>query len=316
MGCGASKSATAGVTEPGRVGPRPCPRQMPGQLGKAVCGMWSPKLAAGREVLATMAAVPEENRRDFARVIYANKPNLFVLTRASRGGPQPLMLSSGPASSHVGDLGPEVLEKAVVLFKELLGKAFAPLGEQAEAQVSGQKDALVAELVSRISVNSVLDFVLEMGLLPCLLQPLFLVCVTDKPKLSVRIVQYGFVAGAQSDVVGDRPEEKRTPFCVRLVSPDLAAVADGNGSASGSSSRSPSSSWSYFARHVSVTSVVQAMTEDVSLLRRILQSGDWAPLMDVVAQMPGFDASQQPSSGPNGVVAQVAPAAGGAGAGG
>merc|ERR1712146_445706 len=86
---------------------------------------------------------------------------------------------------------------------------------------------LVNQIISRMTVNVGMDFAAETSLLPAFLQPAFVITVLGDP-LQFRVTTYGFVASTPAQVVGDRPDTKRTPFVVRLVSAPEESKKDGN----------------------------------------------------------------------------------------
>merc|ERR1719343_410682 len=98
-----------------------------------------------------------------------------------------------------------------------------------------------------------------MKLLPMFLQPIFLIVILGQP-LQAKAATYGFVAERPQQVLGDRPETKRTPFCVRLMSPDLlSTVAD----------EDLSKNWEleYSAMEVQTSTITQAVEMDMPKVR-------------------------------------------------
>eukprot|EP00435_Cladocopium_sp_Y103_P035226 s515_g9.t1 len=82
-----------------------------------------------------------------------------------------------------------------------------------------------------------------------------------------RAATYGFVAEHHKHIYGDRPESKRTPFCVRLLSPDLIASED-------------TKSWEleYSLREIRTATIRQAVEADLEGLRKSISSGKWDDL--------------------------------------
>merc|ERR1719443_2379922 len=72
-----------------------------------------------------------------------------------------------------------------------------------------------------LTVNIGVDFALHNDLMPTFLQPVFVIVVQSLE--DVRVLTYGFVAQTPDQVVGDRPDSKRTPFSVRLITDNLLA---------------------------------------------------------------------------------------------
>lgn len=89
-----------------------------------------------------------------------------------------------------------------------------------------------------------------MKLLPTFLQPFFLIIVLGDLS-EARAATYGFVAERPQQIEGDRPESKRTPFCVRLLSPDLLA-----------SDEAEAKNWEveYHVQEVQTSTIMQAIT--------------------------------------------------------
>merc|ERR1719291_82162 len=85
-------------------------------------------------------------------------------------------------------------------------------------------ETLALRAIASMTVNVGIDFAVQMKLMPMFLQPAFLIVLLGEP-LQARAATYGFVAERPQQICGDRPESKRTPFCVRLLSPDLLAVS-------------------------------------------------------------------------------------------
>eukprot|EP00434_Breviolum_minutum_P030567 symbB.v1.2.027028.t1/scaffold2740.1/size71859/5 len=86
-------------------------------------------------------------------------------------------------------------------------------------------------------------------------------------QLSARAATYGFVAELPKHIYGDRPESKRTPFCVRLLSPDLISAED-------------TKSWEveYSLREIRTATIRQAVETDMEGLRKSVSTGRWDDL--------------------------------------
>merc|ERR1712179_395703 len=113
-----------------------------------------------------------------------------------------------------------------------------------------------------MTVNIGLDFALHMEMMPTFLQPFFLVIVLGEP-MEARVATYGFVAQRPDQITGDRPESKRTPFCVRLLSPNLMAEVDGQ------NSEAYGQNWEvdYTIQEVRTTAIMQAVEGDMNKVR-------------------------------------------------
>lgn len=204
-----------------------------------------------------------EGRRDFARIFFANERKIFI---AAHGMPsmRPLQPTAGPSSAHIGDLNEQVVERATSLFNEVVtAQLIQVLGTAPDPAIV---ESLCSKAMLAMTVNVGLDFALHMEMLPTFLQPFFLIIVLGEP-LQARVATYGFVAQRPDQIKGDRPESKRTPICVRLLSPDLVAQVDGQ-------------SWQvdYRIREVRTTAIMQAVEGDFNSVREATNSGSFKSL--------------------------------------
>lgn len=247
MGCAGCK-----VKQVGSAGKEP----LPASLSKSPRGRFG-------------GALPriEEGRRDFARIFFADQRKIFFLG-PNMPSMMPLQPTGGPSSAHIGDLNEQVVDKAESLFRESLVKHL----EQAFSGIPKQElvDTLVQRSVAAMTVNVGIDFATTMHLMPTFLQPLFLIVVRgDGSPNEARAATYGFVAEMPTQIVGDRPESKRTPFCVRLLSPDLLSAAVDT-----------AKNWEveYSLREIRSATTRQVVESDMEALRKSLSSGRWDDL--------------------------------------
>jgi len=194
MGCGCGKAqagqvqVAAGVKEP-----------LPASLAAASRGRFQSALPPS-----------SEGRRDFARIFFANERKIFLITKG--------MPSMRPL---------QVVERAEALFTERFVQQLSQAMETAPDP--GVMELLCHRAMAAMTVNVGFDFAVQMKLMPAFLQPFFLIVVLGDSdcspllggQLEARAATYGFVAESPTQVAGDRPESKRTPFCVRLLSQDL-----------------------------------------------------------------------------------------------
>eukprot|EP00928_Gymnodinium_smaydae_P038579 TRINITY_DN26587_c0_g3_i1.p1 TRINITY_DN26587_c0_g3~~TRINITY_DN26587_c0_g3_i1.p1 ORF type:complete len:248 (+),score=43.37 TRINITY_DN26587_c0_g3_i1:144-887(+) len=247
MGCGGGKASANKIHAPSKKDP------LPAGLSAAPCGRF-------------LSALPprEEGRRDFARIFFSDQRKIFLM---APGMPsiRALQPSTGPTSSHIGDLTDKVTALAERLFCESLTQQLA----QAEgtAPDPGLVEALRTRAVGALSVNVGIDFALHMKLLPTFLQPIFVIVLLGNP-IQARACTYGFVAEKPQHVVGDRPESKRTPFCVRLLSPNL--LEDDS-----------EKSWEveYRVRELQISTILQAVEMEIPGIREATKSGRWEPML-------------------------------------
>jgi hypothetical protein len=247
MGCGSAKSSQVqNNLAPGK-GP------LPPALASAPRGRFG-------------SALPPltEGRRDFARIFFANERKVFII---AKGMPsmRPLQPTLGPSSAHIGDLSEQVAEKAAMSFIETLTVQLSQVLNTTPD--TNTLEALRDRAMAAMTVNVGIDFALHMQLMPLFMQPFFVVIVRGELE-EVRIATYGFVAVTLQEVQGDRPEAKHTPYCVRLLSPNvLSRVRDG-------------SEWEmeYHVRVVKCSTIQQAVESEVRLLREVTGTGKWETL--------------------------------------
>lgn len=169
-------------------------------------------------------ACRSEVARDFARLALARTQRVFVAFGGS-AGLRPLQL--GPSLAKASEGGAESSEWARRSLKEGLAEQLQTLsGTRVGDGVLGK---LCDQAVAAMSAGIGVDFAAQVGLLPCFLQPLFVLSIAGAlcgAALEARVLVYGYVASKQEHVVGDRgPDSKYTPWCACLGSPDLLACA-------------------------------------------------------------------------------------------
>mmetsp|Transcript_112829 Transcript_112829/g.325956 ORF Transcript_112829/g.325956 Transcript_112829/m.325956 type:complete len:259 (+) Transcript_112829:71-847(+) len=256
MGCGGGKAAAVGVHDPSN----PKKESLPASLSKSAAGRFQ-------------SALPPicEGRRDFARIFFANERKIFVV---APGMPsmRPIQPTTGPSSAHIGDMSEQVVERAVALFTESLSiqlsQAFG--GVALEEQVFR---TLIDRAIASMTVNIAIDFALQMKLLPMFMQPAFLIVLLGDP-VEARAATYGFVAETPQQISGDRPESKRTPFCVRLLSPNLLEPSAAGGAGE------PCNKWEvqYSAMAVHTSTITQVLEMDMPKVREAIHQSRWDPL--------------------------------------
>lgn len=163
-----------------------------------------------------------------------------------------------------------VVERATALFGESLQKQLQlALGSAAPDPEVVQ--TLISRAISSMTVNIAIDFALHMNLLPMFLQPAFLIVMLGQP-LQAKAATYGFVAELPHQIDGDRPESKRTPFCVRLMSPDLLTDEP---------DEDLGKNWEvdYNAFEVCTTTITEAIAKDMPKVREAIKMSSWEPLL-------------------------------------
>lgn len=78
---------------------------------------------------------------------------------------------------------------------------------------------LSLQVAAHVSVGPGVQLTIARGLPPALWQPTFTLCIGDG---QVRVLTFAFVG---APVTGDRPDRKRTPFCLRIATGDLVRAA-------------------------------------------------------------------------------------------
>jgi hypothetical protein len=211
----------------------------------------------------------EEIRRDFARIFFADERKIFVV---APGMPsmRPLQPTSAPSSAHVGDLNENVVERAEVLFTECLTQNLTQAcgGRAPDPEMV---ERLRIRATAAMTVNVGIDFAMHMKLLPTFLQPFFLIIIMPDLK-EARAATFGFVAEQPQHIVGDRPESKRTPFCVRLLSPNLLAPEE--------EQEEMRRCWQvdYAIQGVHTSTIKQAVDNEMQLVREAIMKDSWSPL--------------------------------------
>lgn len=247
MGCGIVKAQAGQVHDVALPKKEP----LPAALAAASHGRFQSALPPGNE-----------GRRDFARIFFADQRKIFLM---AKGMPsmRPLQPTAGPSSAHIGDLSEQVVERAESLFTESLTTHLTQVcGTAPDPTIV---ETLRARAMAAMTVNVGVDFALHMKLMPTFLQPFFLIIVLGNME-EARAATYGFVAERPQQIVGDRPESKRTPFCVRLLSPNLL-----------SDDEAVTKQWEveYSVRPVQTSTIMQAVQMDARSVRETINSGRW-----------------------------------------
>jgi len=231
---------------------------LPGSLAKAAIGRFE----------STLPPIGEA-RRDFARIFFADERKIFVVAPGMHGM-RPVQPTTGPRSAHIGDMSEQVVEKAISLFGERLTTQLEQALGVLDSEVTSK---LIERAVASMTVNVGISFAVQMSLMPAFLQPAFLIVILGGSlgqPLQARVATYGFIAERPQQICGDRPESKRTPFCVRLLSPDLLAAEEDS-----------CSGWEvqYNAKEVQTSTITQAVEMDMHKVREAIKTSRWDPLL-------------------------------------
>lgn len=250
MGCGCGKAHAKQVVD--AVTPRSS-KGLPANLAAVSTGTFETSLAD-----------VSEGRRDFARTFFSQQCRIFIM---APGMPsmRPVQATKQSASYNIGQMDDAVMRLAEELFTEsLLEYLKQACGGDPEMEVV---NILKKRVMAAMTVNIGLDFTRHMKLLPQLLQPLVLIVVMGKIS-EARTATYGFVAERNEQIQGDRPESKRTPICVRLVSPDLLTPKE-----------DAKAQWQveYTLKGVKTSTIMQAVEMELPSLRQAISSQQWDP---------------------------------------
>jgi len=136
---------------------------------------------------------------------------------------------------------------------------------------------LTRRVATHITVGPGMHVVLKQKLSPVLLQPAFVICIS---RSQVRVLTFAFIG---EPVTGDRPETKRTPFILRLLTGNLAAAAPQSQASpddSGTGVQTSSTAVHYTAEVVGVPALVLdhilGMREQ---LCQLVRDEDWRQLV-------------------------------------
>ncbi|CAD7968201.1 unnamed protein product [Amoebophrya sp. A25] len=170
------------------------------------------------------AAASEEQERDFVRIFRASKPSLFVLNRDAFQQLSAANDRAGETTGHdvSGGVRATVASGVSVTERDVDDEVEHFLGQLRDQDPEGilrpfTDEELRRFVIKHISVEQSFQFCVREGLAPLYLQPKYLVLLSEKE--GIVIVTYGFVAEAakcQTQVVGDRPDRKCTPWIARL----------------------------------------------------------------------------------------------------
>jgi len=220
---------------------------------------------------ASAPAPLEEALRDFARVFLAGERRVFFMARGMVSM-RPLTPSQvqGLGTARIGDLNPELIERAKDAFSEAAAQRLSAAGLL-------EDPGAPAELLERLRDGAALamsasvgvDFALSVGFLPAFLQPLFVLVAlggVDGAPLEVRLVMYGFIAKDMDHVTRRREEVKSTPYFARLTSPDLLADME----------EGANWEWEYGVNKVTVATAREAAERDAPRLREAVRLGRWS----------------------------------------
>mmetsp|Transcript_21978 Transcript_21978/g.63368 ORF Transcript_21978/g.63368 Transcript_21978/m.63368 type:complete len:418 (+) Transcript_21978:64-1317(+) len=222
--------------------------------------------------------------RDMARVVQGT--GVHIASQRTLHVVRPGDQSSGGVCQESCQVSFDHLARAIG--EELLVQGRGSLGESAlwqpsagaaakggpGPQVAGWQlnpaalEELVRQVAVHISVGPGMQVVEQKDLPPALWQPAFVVCIGGG---QVRVLTVAFVG---DPVIGDRPDRKRTPFLLRLLTSDLvAAVAP---ALEGMPRPATTVHFSAAGATPGLPLVQDHIAELAEELHRAIEDGDWA----------------------------------------
>mmetsp|Transcript_20260 Transcript_20260/g.44942 ORF Transcript_20260/g.44942 Transcript_20260/m.44942 type:complete len:251 (-) Transcript_20260:195-947(-) len=247
MGCGAGTARNNQVAVSVKQA-----QQLPGKLATEPKGSFDLKPSANED----------EMKRDFARKYWANSNCMHVMG-PDNTRPVVLQAVTGPAKSAAGG---DLSGPAISMSVENAAETLAPILPTKEI------DEVLAKILKSLSVSVEIDCTMNLDLSPQMMQPLYLILAS---KSQVRVCTYAFVVSSdptrqKTDVKGDRPTEKRTPYSCRIVSPNLLEET-----------LEEPSPFHYAGRQVQARTSQQVMESDLDALRSAVARDEWSHLLAV-----------------------------------
>lgn len=219
-------------------------------------GSFSSKVATGREA-----------ERDFARIVLAPGRRIFLV---AKGAADMRPLRFGPSLAHASSRDSHSSRWVQTSLREGLARQLREIGSLLLDRAL--EEAVCSRAVLAMSASVGVAFAIHVGLLPQLLQPLYILVLIearDGSLAQARVLVAGFVCKKAEQIVGDRPESKRTPWLALLASPDLLT-----------SLVEPEAEWEweYRVREACADAVTDAVMCDTSCLQDAVVSGTWSGL--------------------------------------
>jgi hypothetical protein len=233
-------------------------RELSPQLVSSPSGHFCSTVAGGPEAL-----------RNFARVFLTKgqQRRVYIMARGMVSMRPMQLAGAGLDTARMGDMDEQVVDSAKEMFTDGLAQWLVAVG--APPVPASSRESLCAAAAAAMSGSVGIDFSQHTGLLPTFMQPMFVLLIlagdADVPP-QVRLITYGFVAGSMAQIGMGRTEMQSTPFCARLLSPDLLTAASASGS---------SWEWEYAVYRVRSTSIKESAERDATKLREVVGSGRW-----------------------------------------
>lgn len=209
----------------------------------------------------------DEVVRDLARSL--NGGTVFV------AGQQRLYPLRGTDASP-GAVGSEASREAVETISEAISREMAAQGGIAKTNKEMQPavlQKLVMLVAAHVSVTPGVDLVMSRGLPPNLWQPIFTICIGDG---QVRILTFAFIG---EPVTGDRPDRKRTPFCLQIATNDLVRVAEATVRGEPEASQAARVWYSAEAVSESILNTLDFVVSIEDRLFKTIEQGTWEPFL-------------------------------------
>mmetsp|Transcript_48782 Transcript_48782/g.136527 ORF Transcript_48782/g.136527 Transcript_48782/m.136527 type:complete len:382 (-) Transcript_48782:124-1269(-) len=154
-----------------------------------------------------------ERERDFTRSLHGGSIALLTAVEFEELWP------AAPQATPLSTMSDDMMREAIKSFHEQLLEAAEEVNLSVDEQ---QKLAGMIEsgrVFANLTVGPAVDFLVHAGLPPRILQPRFVVILSPG---SLRVATLGFVG---EPIIGDQPEEQRTPFLARLLTQNLFEAA-------------------------------------------------------------------------------------------
>jgi len=144
-----------------------------------------------------------QQERDFARIY--DSSGVYVVNNQQLKLLRRVQASKSPVGSDNGSANEDAVEEFLGLLRD---------HDPQRVVKSFTDEELRRYVAKQISVDQSFQFCMREKVQPLFLQPRYVVLLS--PTEGIVVVTYGFVAESASDVAGDRPDTKHTPWIARL----------------------------------------------------------------------------------------------------
>lgn len=226
----------------------------------------APLIARPRGTFDSKVGADYEVARDFSRNVLAPSRRMYLMVEDS----ERQLLRLGPSLSRASIADSEAVQWAPRSLREGLEAQLRGSGTQ--MLTARELDVLSSGAVIAMSAGIGVDFAVQVGLQPTVLQPLFLVVVfrSASGAVQARVLMFGFVAKVADQIVGSQPESKYSAWTACLGSPDLLQ-----------SDMTPGSrwTWEYSVKDAHAKMIQECLDCDMGHLQDGARSGSWPGLL-------------------------------------